>query len=359
MKHFNQIIRLLSVLFLTVGIGYTSKAQSPLCASTSTNFGYEYMANITLNGQYYQGNTGYTGPGFYDYTGNPVPTLTAGQQITLSFTAQTKGAYQQYFKLWIDFNGNGNLNDPGELVYQHTDVWTGTRNFNSTFTVPTTVFNGEVYMRFIMVFSSSPVLCGNYSYGNTFDFKTTITGAVDPFNLNGNIYGGNAEPLPNVPLKLYKSVKGNNSFSLHGSYTTDVNGRYEITTSLDANSYDFNLEIGPITNPTPTTQDAQFFTTKVLSQNFNATDFYRMDVNNDNNLSISDVFGIYYRSSAGTWKINPSWSYRIFNQSEWNTINSSVNNLKTILPGLQTMTLNNVSTGSNNNFYIIRTGLKN
>ena len=50
-------------------------------------------------------------------------------------------------------------------------------------------------MRFIMVYSSSPTLCGNYAYGNTVDFKTTITGAVDPINHSGYVYGAEEEAL--------------------------------------------------------------------------------------------------------------------------------------------------------------------
>ncbi len=93
--------KLLIILFVLLGV--KSYAQTTLCASSATSFGYEYMANITINGQYYQGNTGYAGPGYYNYTGTPIPTINAGQNISISFTAQTKGAYQQYFKLWIDF----------------------------------------------------------------------------------------------------------------------------------------------------------------------------------------------------------------------------------------------------------------
>ncbi len=40
-----------------------------------------------------------------------------------------------------------------------------------------------------MVYANIPNLCGTYAYGNTFDFKTTITGAVDPYNHSGFIYG--------------------------------------------------------------------------------------------------------------------------------------------------------------------------
>lgn len=188
------------ILYILLTLPIKSIAQSPLCQSFPTNFCCEYVSSISINGQSYQGSTGFSSssggspPGYYDYTGGTaVPTINAGQQISISYTAVTNGNYMEYFKLWIDFNGNGVLTDPGELVHQSNTSWSGTRTFNFSFTVPTTVFNGPVYMRFIMQFSGNPTICGSYSYGNTFDFKTNIVGA---------------QPNPNNPSPTEK-IKGN------------------------------------------------------------------------------------------------------------------------------------------------------
>jgi hypothetical protein len=347
---------LLIILFILLGV--KSYAQTTLCASSATSFGYEYMANITINGQYYQGNTGYSGPGYYNYTGTPIPTINAGQNISISFTAQTKGNYQQYFKLWIDFNGNGNLNDPGELVYSHTDVWTGTRSFTSTFTVPTSVFNGEVYARFIMVYSSSPTLCGNYSYGNTFDFRTTITGAQDPFGYSGYVYGAEGIGIPNIPFQLYSKLKSDPTYTLLSNHTTDANGRYNLTSSRDANLYDFELRFGSLTIAAPANSDAQAFNQKVLSQSFVSKDYYRMDVNGDNNLNITDVYLTFMRIIGRSWKPGVL-NYRIFTSSEWGVINASNSNLKNTYTGQQSVTITGLANRGSTNFYLIRTGYNN
>lgn len=223
-------MRKLLLILLTL-LSIFSYAQSPLCASTATSFGYEYVASITINGRTFAGNTGYNGPGYYDYTNSPVPTINAGQQINLSYTAQTNGNYQQYFKLWIDFNGNGSLTDEGELIHSTTYTWAGTKVVNATFTVPTTVFNGTVYMRFIMVYSSSPTLCGNYPYGNTFDFKTNIVGAQPNPNqpptetISGRIFTPISSPLPS--LSFYK-VKADGD-SLIQTRNVNVDGTYSFT----------------------------------------------------------------------------------------------------------------------------------
>ena len=346
------------LIILSALLGVKSYAQTTLCASSATNFGYEYMANITINGQYYQGNTGYSGPGYYNYTGTPIPTINAGQNISISFTAQTKGAYQQYFKLWIDFNGNGNLNDAGELVYSHTDTWTGTRSFNSTFTVPTSVFNGQVYARFIMVYSASPTLCGNYPYGNTFDFRTTITGAQDPFAYNGYVYGANGVGIPNIPFQLYSKLKSDATYTLLSNHTTDATGKYSLTSSRDANLYDFELRLGSLTIAAPANSDAQAFNQKILSQSFVAKDYYRMDVNGDNSLSITDVYLTFMRIIGRSWKPGIP-SYRIFTVAEWSIIDASNANLKNTYTGQQSVTISGLTNKGNTNFYLVRTGYNN
>ena len=173
----NKIISWAIALFITF-IGYS---QSPLCTSYPTQFCCEYVSSVTINGQSYTGSNGYAAssggnpPGYYDYTGGAaVPTITAGQNISISYTGVTNGNYMEYFKLWIDFNGNGVLTDAGELVHSSNYQWTGTKTVTASFTVPTSVYNGQVYMRFVMQYSGSPVICGTYSYGNTFDFLLSL-----------------------------------------------------------------------------------------------------------------------------------------------------------------------------------------
>ena len=117
--------------WITIFLLFTStlKAQSPLCASRPTNFCCEYVNSVTINGKTYGGSNGYTSSsggnpaGYYDYTSTSVPSITAGQSISISYTAQTNGNYMEYFKLWIDFNGNGVLTDAGELINSYINIY--------------------------------------------------------------------------------------------------------------------------------------------------------------------------------------------------------------------------------------------
>ncbi|MDB5251460.1 MAG: hypothetical protein JWP27_629, partial [Flaviaesturariibacter sp.] len=173
-----KLSRLFSVLALLVLATSALRAQSPLCASSPNSFGYEYVTQVCINGACKPGNTGYAGPGYIDYTGTNLTNLVAGQTYPVSVTVQTNAVWQEYVKIWFDFNGNGDLQDAGELVFNQVNSWSGVYTFSGNVTVPTTAFNGSVYIRVVMTYAASPTLCGSYAYGNTMDFKATISGGL-------------------------------------------------------------------------------------------------------------------------------------------------------------------------------------
>jgi hypothetical protein len=351
------------ILFLLGGKVF---AQSPLCASRPTSFCCEYVSSVTINGRQFNGSTGFSSTsggspaGYYDYayTKDTVPRIKAGQNISISYTAVTNGNYMEYFKLWIDFNGNGNLTDAGELVHSYNVAWTGTRTITASFTVPTSVYNGEVYMRFVMQYSGSPVICGTYPYGNTFDFKTRIVGATDPFSYSGYIYNSEGVGIQNVPVKFYSKLKSASSYTYESNIDTDANGKYTISSTKDATIYDFQIQIDGLTIASPTSTDAQDFNKKVLVQVFNIKDYYKMDVNNNNSFTITDVYLIYAKVGGRDWKTGVP-KYRIFTPSEWTDVNNLNSNPKTTYPGVQTITVSGISNKGSSNYYLIRTGYKN
>lgn len=340
-------------------------AQSPLCNSTSVNFGFERLNSITINGQSYTVNTGWSGPGYVDHTGTPVPAINAGDTIQLDFQAQTQGNYRQYFKLWIDYDGDGDLTDPGEMVSSNNKSWTGVRNFNRTFTVPNTVFNGEVYMRFIMVYSSSPTLCGNYAYGNTVDFKTTITGAVDPINHSGYVYGAEEEALSGVTVELKTQNKNQVGFSYttQATTTTDSNGAYSFTTDLNYDDYDYTIDIVPPSLSIPTLNDISYFTSKLISGTYNSKDYWRMDVNNDGKFSVADLyFMLAYMNGIVTQYTNTTPSTKVFHYQQtpfyWDPLDTDTDD-KSENFGYGAYSLFDRNNGDSTIFYIIRAGHRN
>jgi len=329
------------LLFL---MSFGVRAQSPLCASRPTTFCCEYVSSVTINGQTYAGSNGFTSSsggspaGYYDYTtGTAVPTITAGNTISISYTAVTNGNYMEYFKLWIDFNGNGSLTDAGELIHSYNVSWTGTKTITSTFVVPTTVYNGQVYMRFIMQYSGSPVICGTYSYGNTFDFKTTIVGAQpNPNNPTPTETISGKVSIPSgltvrPKMKLFK-VNGT-SLTLVDSVVVDSNGDY----ILNPDSYNTTYRVVPSYFPTLTSTDlttlldeAKNITVPpVLSPGLVLTTGQKMrsgDINGDGKVYIDDGY-LLARNLSGATPFNTIYW---FTSSDYSTINLS--NFNTITP---------------------------
>ena len=137
-----------------------------------------------------------------------------------------------------------------------------------------------------------------------------------------------------------------------------ANGKYTISSTKDATVYDFQIEISSLTISSPAVSDAQSFNQKVLQQSFNSRDYYRMDVNNDNNFTVTDVYLVYAKIIGRGWKSGIP-VYRIFTPTEWNTISTSSTNLKSTYSGTQTITLSGVSNKGSSNYYLIRTGFRN
>lgn len=361
--------KFLLIIFISF-LAKASFAQSPLCSSYPNSFCCEYVSSITINGKTYNGSTGFTassggtGPnGYYDYaySNNAVPTITAGQQISISYTAKTNSTYREYFKLWIDFNGNGDLSDAGELVHAVDYTWNGTKTVTSTFTVPTTVYNGQVYMRFIMVYASTPTLCGAYSYGNTFDFTTTIVGAVQPpqyFSHYGRINDAEGTGLSGVTLELYKKTKAQTTYSYHDSFMTDSVGGYSIVTSLDTSDYDFQLLLPSITlGSNPSTTDATYYNQKIFTGLIQGRDYYLGDVNRDDDITISDIYSIFQKSNGAQWKAGvPAYLY--FSENSWDSVYQTTSNLRSAIPGAQSITITKPVSSDTTNFNLIRTGFE-
>lgn len=187
-KH-KVFFKIFVIINLLVALSQTGFAQSPLCESKPTMFGYEYITSVNINGEVRTGNTGYAGPGYIDYTNTNITNLVAGQTYPISITVQTNTTWHEYVKVWFDFNGNLNLEDAGELVFNQDASWDGLYTFSGTITVPADAYNGDVYVRINMVYSVIPQLCGLYGYGNTFDYKANISGGLTPKMLTVNTTG--------------------------------------------------------------------------------------------------------------------------------------------------------------------------
>ena len=179
-----------------------------------------------------------------------------------------------------------------------------------------------------------------------------------PFAHSGFIYGAEGVGISNITVQLFRKLNSETNYTLHETYITNSSGQFNITTTLDISLYNFQIVIDNLTISNPTVSDAQFFNQKILSQGFSSKDYYRLNTNGNNILTITDVYEVYQKTYSIPW--NPGVpTYRLFNQSEWNIINSSTVDLRTTYPGLQSLTIQSPINNGTSNIYLIRTGYAN
>jgi hypothetical protein len=179
-----------------------------------------------------------------------------------------------------------------------------------------------------------------------------------PFVHSGYVYGAESIGIPNIPVKLLRKLNSESTFTLHGTYTTNGTGQFTITTTLDVSQYTFQLVVENLSIANPSASDAQFFNQKILSQGFSSKDYYRLNTNGNNILTITDVYDVYQKTYNVPWNAGVPL-YRLFINSEWAVINSSTADLRSTYTGVQSLTIQNPTNNGNTNIYLIRTGYAN
>ncbi|MBK7087024.1 MAG: fibronectin type III domain-containing protein [Flavobacteriales bacterium] len=96
-----------------------------------------------------------------------------GHPITLA-PGYSDLAYPEFFKVFVDFDQNGNFNGPGELAYSSGGMVGGP--ISGTLTIPASALVGSTRMRVIMLYDDpTAVGCTNdYDYGETEDYCVAL-----------------------------------------------------------------------------------------------------------------------------------------------------------------------------------------
>jgi len=149
----------------------TSSTTISYCTSMGTNYSYEWISKVVI-GTF--SNTS-TAAGYTDFT-SKIITLTAGTSYSVSLTPGfASTAYNEYWKIWIDYNGDKDFDDAGELAFDGgaliSTVETG------TIIVPSTA-TGTTRMRVSMKYNAAQTSCETFSYGEVEDYTVTFGAAV-------------------------------------------------------------------------------------------------------------------------------------------------------------------------------------
>lgn len=186
-----------------VGAAYGGGGSSNYCASQGNNVNDEYIGRVQLNTI----NNASGAQKYSDFTSIST-TLNEGTSYTITITPTWTGtSYNEGYAVWIDYNGDKDFNDAGELVF--SKAASKTTPVTGTFTVPSGTIGAATRMRVAMKYNGIPTSCETFSYGE-----------VEDYTINLGTGGGDTQ-APTAPSNLVASNIAQTSVTLSWSASTD------------------------------------------------------------------------------------------------------------------------------------------
>ena len=172
------------------------------CTSQGNNSNYEWIAKVTI-GTY----TNSSGAAKYtDFTSENI-TLEAGSSVNVSLTPGFSGStYNEYWRIWIDYNADGDFDDSGELVFDSGSLSKTTVTGNISVSGSA---SGSTRMRVSMKYNGAQTACESFSYGEVEDYTVTFGEAIPDTQ------------APTVPTGLVSSNITSSSANISWSASTD------------------------------------------------------------------------------------------------------------------------------------------
>jgi hypothetical protein len=359
--------KLVTLLFLFVGlVGFAQVCPTP----TTTG------AFVTLDATYQLATTtaGSTDVGLCFYN-NTTELITAAQfrvfydKNTFSGVSDVTSlntSYAQYLQF---------VDNPTVGYVTITMSYTGNL---SSFTIPNGAFvklNLTHVAGFASLTSTTPM---TFSGVQTFPQTSTNQAGMD-YALNLQNFGGVFLPqtfsysgtftnvtgsgAKNIPVILEKKLMTASSWTTVTTSTTDVDGNFTFTNlPIDITSWDVRIRVNGSSLATGniiSVSDSQKINRFVLGQDTpTGFDFYTADVNGDNNITVSDVYGVFGRVS-GRFTVWPNSvkDVKFFSASEYASINGATSSLQSTIPGVTDLVFNILpGAGNTVTFYVAAPG---
>ncbi|CAL2084796.1 conserved protein of unknown function precursor containing a T9SS type A C-terminal secretion signal [Tenacibaculum sp. 190524A02b] len=219
-------------LLTIIVFSFQAKAQngpSNYCSANGGTTTDEHIGSVqlgTINNSSTTNATGYS-----DFT-NLSTVLTKNTTYTISIKAvlTTPIEYWEAFKVWIDYNQDGDFDDQGELIW--TQNATPQRLVSGNFTVPKNVRNGATRMRVRMSADFIRSSCGTAAsgFGEVEDYTVIIQNSSSKTTPNHNM---KVFPNPvteklllkdkNSETKSFEIANKNGIIVSKGTFTSEIN----------------------------------------------------------------------------------------------------------------------------------------
>jgi hypothetical protein len=238
-----------------------------------------------------------------------------------------------------------------------TMVYTGT---NSSFTIP----DGRLFqvtLKHTTALSTTYLSVTDMKFTGTSSFPETATtqSGLD-YTLTLKNFGGKFKPQvmsfkgkfvnvtgtssKNLTVSLEKKLKTSSTWSyVKDTFTNNLGKFYFTDVPIDTTAWDVRIAVkgdtmgvGAIVS-TADAQRANKFVLGTLTPS--GFDFYSTDVNNDDKITVSDVYGIYARVSGRftSWA-NSRADILFFTESQYSSVNGSSSSKQSTVPGVTNFT---------------------
>jgi hypothetical protein len=239
------------------------------CTSKATTPWDEWITVFNVDQQ--TGN--FSGKSQYsDFTSSVVQfVMENGGSYSLSLAASwSYFTYDDYWKIWIDYNRNGIFEEPAESAasgqfQRPANGINASANTSGFLTVPANALAGNTRMRLSMKRGSAPTPCETIPFGEVEDYTVTLSGPTTPPTvrdfalLNNSNFFGPVSVLPDYSFSCGVQVKNNGPGRLLASEALSIDVYFSTNNTLEAtdveltfgNDFFSALESGQVTNFNP------------------------------------------------------------------------------------------------------------
>ncbi len=144
-----------------------------VCQAAGQSVYYEWIAGVAVGT--FDNTSG--AQGYSDFTQLVIP-VAGSVPITVT-PGMSGGTWFEYYRAWIDWNGDADFDDPGEEVLSGS----GYNTVSGTIQVPADATPGQRRLRVAMRYAAPPPPCGSFDYGEVEDYTVEVAEPVEALNL--------------------------------------------------------------------------------------------------------------------------------------------------------------------------------